>query len=71
MWQEMDSFTKYIISYKSSFKSSTLSDSLPQPNQGQIEGAAKHLSNGEQTDNDQLKKLFTSIKGHSSSVGFK
>ena len=47
MWQQMESFTKCIISYKSNFKSSTLVDELSLLTQAEVERAARHLLNGE------------------------
>ena len=56
---------KCIISRKSNFKSSTLSELT----QEQVETAAKHILNGEETENETLKKLFKSIKGQTASLG--
>ena len=69
MWQKMESFTKCIINCKSSFKSSTLADKLAEITLGEVETAARHILNGEKTNNETLKKLFTSIRGQSSSLG--
>ena len=69
MWQRMESFTKCIINCKSSFKSSTLAENLSEVTLPEAETAARHVLNGEETTNATLKKLFTSIKGHSSSIG--
>ena len=69
MWQRMESFTKCIISCKSSFKSSTSAEKLLELRPEEIKTAARHILNGEQTSNPTLKKLFTSIRGQSSSLG--
>ena len=69
MWQRIESFKKCIISCKSSFKSSTLADSLSELTQEQVETAAKNILNGEETENETLKKLFKSIKGQTASLG--
>ena len=69
MWQRMGCFTKCIIHCRSNFKNSTLADSLSQLTQHQVERAARHVLNGEQTDNETIKKLFSSVKGQSSSLG--
>ena len=69
MWQRMESFTKCIINCKSSFKSSTLAEKLSEVTLQEVETAAKHVLNGEETTNETLKKLFTRIKGHTSSIG--
>ena len=69
MWQRMESFSKCIISCKSSFKSSTLADALSQITQDHVETAARHILDGEETENETLKKLFKSIKGQCSSLG--
>ena len=69
MWQRMESFTKCIINCKSSFKSSTLAEKLSEVTLQEVETAAKYVLNGEETTNETLKKLFTSIKGHTSSIG--
>ena len=69
MWQKMESFTKCIINCKSSFKSSTLANKLAKITLGEVETAARHILNGEKTSNETLKKLFSSIKGQSSSLG--
>ena len=69
MWQRMESFTKCIINCKSSFKSSTVADCLSTLTQQEVETAARHILSGEQTTNVTLKKLFTSIRGQSSSIG--
>ena len=63
MWQRLESFTKRIISCKSNFKSSTLADELSLLTQGEIERAARHLLNGEKTDNETLRQLFSNIRG--------
>ena len=63
MWQRIESFKKCIISCKSDFKSSTLADSLSELTQEQVETAARHILDGEETQNETLKKLFKSIKG--------
>ena len=69
MWQRIESFTKCIIHCRSNFKNSTLADSLSQLTQHQVKRAARHVLNGEQTDNETIKKLFSSVKGQSSSLG--
>ena len=69
MWQRMKSFTKCIINCKSSFKSSILADYLSVLSQKEVETAARHILREEQTTNPTLKKLFTSIRGQSSSIG--
>ena len=69
MWQRMESFTKCIISCRSNLKSSTLADELSLLTQSQVTRAAKHLLNGEKTDNETLKKLFSSIRAQSSALG--
>ena len=69
MWQRMESFSKCIISCKSSFKSSTLADALSELTQDHVETAARHILDGEETENETLKKLFKSIKGQCSSLG--
>ena len=69
MWQRMESFTKCIINCRSKFKDSTLADSLSQLTQNQVQRAAKQVLKGETTDNETLKKLFSSIKGQSSALG--
>ena len=69
MRQKMESLTKCIINCKSSFKSSTLADKLAEITLGEVETAARHILNGEKTSNETLKKLFTSIKGQSFSLG--
>ena len=68
MWQRMESFTKCIINCKSSFKSSTLADCLSTLSQKEVETAARHTLSGQQTTNTTPKKLFTSIRGQSSSI---
>ena len=50
----MESFNKCIISCKFNFKSSTLADELLLT-QAQVERAARHVLNGEKTDNETLK----------------
>ena len=62
MWQKMESFNKCIISCRSSFKSSKLADSLSDLTQDHVEVAARHVLDGEETENETLKKLFNSIK---------
>ena len=47
MWQQMESFTKCIISCRSNIKSSTLADELSLLTQSQVTSAAKHLLSGE------------------------
>ena len=69
MWQRMESFRKCIISCKSSFKSSTLTDALSELTQEHVETAARHIVDGEETENETLKRLFKSIKGQSASLG--
>lgn len=69
MWQKIESFTKCIINCKSSFKSSTLADKLAEITLGEVETAARHILNGEKIRNETLKKLFSSIRGQSSSLG--
>ena len=69
MWQRMESFTKCTISCRSNFKSSTLADELSLLTQAEVGRAARHLLNGEKTDNETLKKLFSSIRGQSSALG--
>ena len=68
MWQRMESFTKCIINCKSSFKLSTVADYLSVLSQKEVETAAKHILREESTTNPTLKKLFTSIRGQSSSI---
>ena len=46
-----------------------MADSLSQLTQHQVQRAAKQVLNGDQTDNETLKKLFGSIKGQSSALG--
>ena len=65
----MEPFTKCIINCKSSFKSSTVSNYLSILTQQEVESAARHILDGEQTTNATLKILFTSIRGQSSSIG--
>ena len=62
MWQKMESFTKCIINCKSDFKSSTVAECLSTITQKEVETAARHILNGEETTNTTLKKLFTSIR---------
>ena len=69
MWQRMESFKKCIISCKSSFKSSTLAECLSELTKEQVETAARHILDGEETENETLKRLFKSIKGQSASLG--
>ena len=64
----MESFTKFIINCKSSFKSSTLAEKLSEVTLEEIQTAAKHVLNGEKCKNETAQKLFTSIKGQSSSL---
>ena len=52
----MESFNKCIISCKFNFKSSTLADELLLT-QAQVERAARHVLNGEKTDNETLKTI--------------
>ena len=69
MWQKFESFTKCIINCKSDFKSSTVAECLSTLTQNEVETAARHILSGEETTNITLKKLFTSIRGQSSSIG--
>ena len=69
MWQRMESFTKCIINCKSNFKSSTVADCLSTLTQKDVETATRHTLSGQPTTNTTLKKLFTSIRGQSSSIG--
>ena len=54
MWQRMESFIKYIINYKSSFKSSTVADCLSTLIQEEVETAARHILSGERITNVTL-----------------
>ena len=69
MWQRLESFNKCIINCKSSFKSSTLADHLSILSGEEVETAMNHILDGEETSNATLKKLFTSMRGQSSSIG--
>ena len=69
MWQRLESFRKCIVNCKSRFKSSTVADCLSVLSQKDIENALKHILSGEKTKNPTLQKLFTNIRGHSSSIG--
>ena len=69
MWQKMESFKKCVINCKSNFKSSTVAECLSTLTQNENGTAARHILNGEQTTNTTLKKLFTSIRSQSSSIG--
>ena len=69
MWQRLESFNKCIISCKSSFKSSILADHLSILSGEEVETAMRHILDGEETSNVTLKKLFTSVRGQSSSIG--
>ena len=54
----MEYFNKCMISCKSNFKSSPLGDELSLLTQAQVEGAARHLLDGEKTDNETLQKTI-------------
>ena len=62
MWQRMESFTKCIINYKSSFKSSTLAEKLSEVTLQEVETAAKHVLNGEETTKNTLKNYLLVLK---------
>ena len=69
MWQRLESFNTCVINCKSSFRSSTLADHLSVLSGEEVQTAMRHILNGEKTSNPTLKKLFTSIRGQSSSIG--
>ena len=46
-----------------------MADSLSELKQEQVETAARHTLDGEETQNETLKKLFKSIKGQTESLG--
>jgi len=48
---------------------STLAECLSTLSHQEVETAARHALSGEKTTNEILKKLFTSISGHTSSIG--
>ena len=68
MYQRISSFQKCIITCKSSINGSPFADALSTFTQQQVETAARHLLKDEPTNNPVLKKSFSSIKGHCSSV---
>ena len=45
-----------------------MADELSLLTQGEIERAARHLLNGEKTDNETLRQLFSNIRGQSSAL---
>ena len=53
---------------KSCFKSSTLTDHLSIISSEEVDTAMKHILDEEETSNATLKKLFTSVRGQSSSI---
>ena len=69
MWQRLESFNTCVINCKSTFRSSTLADHLSVLSGEEVQTAMRHILNGEKTANPTLKKLFTSIRGQSSSIG--
>ena len=69
MWQRMQSFNKCLLSCRSTLNSSNFSDALSQLSVSDVEKAAQHILNEEETNNPTLKKLFKHIHAHSSSLG--
>ena len=69
MYQRLLSFRKSYVLCRSKMNATTLGDHLAVLSHKQVETAANHVLNGKQTNNATLKKLFSSIRGHCSSIG--
>ena len=69
MYQRLLSFRKSFVLCRSKMNATTLGDHLAVLSHKQVETAANHVLNGKETNNATLKKLFSSIRGHCSSIG--
>ena len=69
MYQRLLSFRKSFVMCKSNLDNSTLGEHLASLTEKQIEIATNHVINGQETNNIVLKRLFSSIRGHCSSIG--
>ena len=69
MYQKIESVSRCIITYESSMTPSSFGESLSQLTQEQFQIVATHVLHGETTNNEVLKKPFSSVKCHCTSIG--